>query len=317
MIVAAGSSSATNARLREMEHYLRKIYEDAQADVQKRWEDFLLPLDKELKKYKRMTEVPMDADVRAKAEKKYQQLLKERTLLDKRFQTVSKKIAQELSRVNETALDYINGELPAVYVDNYNDMSVLIKMDADTKFGVNVRFDLVDADTVRLLAMEDTTLLPYREIDTAKDVAWNIKIIRSEVLKGILIGEDIPSIASRMQNVVGMNEVSAVRNARTMVTGAQNAGRMESMRRSSDGGIVLKKHWMSSDQPGRTRDWHMPSAFESLEVDVDEPFHNELGAIMYPGDPHAKAANVYNCRCTLGTEIVGFRDPETGKVRKI
>lgn len=28
---------------------------------------------------------------------------------------------------------------------------------------------------------------------------------------------------------------------------------------------------------------------------------------MYPGDPDADPANVYNCRCTLGSEIIGFK----------
>ena len=33
--------------------------------------------------------------------------------------------------------------------------------------------------------------------------------------------------------------------------------------------------------------------------DVDEPFVNRLGEIMYPGDPNADPANVWNCHCTL------------------
>jgi len=39
---------------------------------------------------------------------------------------------------------------------------------------------------------------------------------------------------------------------------------------------------------------------------VDKPFRSELGDIMYPGDPAAHPANVYNCRCTLGSKIIGF-----------
>ena len=51
----------------------------------------------------------------------------------------------------------------------------------------------------------------------------------------------------------------------------------------------------------------MPGAFKSLEVDIDEPFQNDFGDIMFPGDPTADGANVYNCRCTLGYRVVGFK----------
>lgn len=75
-------------------------------------------------------------------------------------------------------------------------------------------------------------------------------------------------------------------------------------------GIILQKKWISSNQSGRTRDWHFPSSFESLEVDTDKPFVNGMGKIMYPGDPSAKPANVYNCRCTMAAVVKGFKKVE-------
>jgi len=55
----------------------------------------------------------------------------------------------------------------------------------------------------------------------------------------------------------------------------------------------------------RTRQAH--ALLNGQLADPDEPFHSELGDIMYPGDPDADPANVYNCRCTLGSEIIGFK----------
>ena len=55
----------------------------------------------------------------------------------------------------------------------------------------------------------------------------------------------------------------------------------------------------------RSRDWHRD--LDGVEVDIDEPFQNDFGDIMFPGDPTADGANVYNCRCTLGYRVVGFK----------
>ena len=61
-------------------------------------------------------------------------------------------------------------------------------------------------------------------------------------------------------------------------------------------GIEVKKKWLAT-LDNRTRDAH--AYLDGEEAEVDEPFHSILGNIMYPGDPNADPANVYNCRCTL------------------
>ena len=97
----------------------------------------------------------------------------------------------------------------------------------------------------------------------------------------------------------------AVRNARTMVTSAENKARQDGFERAADNGIIFKREWIAANQPGRTRDAHLE--LNGTLADPDEPFHNSLGDIMYPGDPAADPANVYNCRCTLGSKIIGFK----------
>ena len=200
-----------------------------------------------------------------------------------------------------TAIAYVNGELPEVYAINYNALESAV----DGVGGYS--FTLVDADTVRNLAVTDASLLPYKEIDPSKDIPWNMKKINAETLQGILQGESMDKIAKRIMNVQEMNKTQAIRSARTIVTGAENKGRQDSYKRAESDGIILQKEWISSDQPGRTRDWHMPGAFESLIVDIDDPFINEMGEIMYPGDPSAHPANTYNCRCSMASVVKGFK----------
>lgn len=211
-------------------------------------------------------------------------------------------VAAEMSNAAATAAAYVNGKLPEIYALNYNalagDVNGLIK---------GYSFELVDAATVRNLATSNKTLLPYKKVNGKKVERWATQKVNAEITQGIVQGESIPKIAARLQNVTEMDANSAIRNARTTVTSAENKGRQDSYIEAEADGIILKKVWESSNQPGRTREAHMPYSFLELEVDIDEPFVNEYGEIMYPGDPNAEPANVYNCRCSMKTRVLGFR----------
>ena len=189
-----------------------------------------------------------------------------------------------------------------LYALNYNAL-------ADTVDGVGgYSFTLTDADTVKHLATTDKSLLPFRKLDPAKDIPWNMKKINSQVLQGIIQGESIPKIAKRIGNVQEMNKDAAIRSARTIITGAENKGRMDSYEKAQADGIILVKEWVATTDT-RTRDWH--AELDGKTVAIDKPFSNSIGLIMFPGDPGAHPANVYNCRCSLISRVKGFK-----KVRK-
>lgn len=289
----------TDIKLEEMEKRLSAIYSTAQKGIQEKADAYFAKFE-ELDEKKRAL-----VDLGEMTEKEYEMWRKNKILYGERFAAMQEDVAKQLAKVNETATAYINGELPEVYSLNYNQL-------ADAVDGVGgYSFTLTDANTVRELAVNDKSLLPYKKLDPAKDIPWNMKNINREVLQGIIQGESIPTISKRMRNVGNMNRTQAIRTARTIVTGAESKGRQDSYERAEADGIILQKEWLSSDQPGRTRDWHMPSAFTSLIVDQDKPFENSLGKIMFPGDPSAHPANVYNCRCSMAAVVKGFK-----KVRK-
>lgn len=205
---------------------------------------------------------------------------------------------------NQKAVDVANKTMPEFYSMAYNGMATSITKSAKA-FGVRTSFDLVDKKTVQYLRRNKKLLLPKKVLDPAKDKPWNAKKINAQVLQGIKKGEDIPTIAKRIRNVEEMNKQASIRTARTMCTGCENKGRMDMLHEAQEMGLVVKKVWESTDD-NRTRDWHRPEDFDELEIDVDEPFHNTIGDIMYPGDPEADPANVYNCRCSLTYEVVGY-----------
>ena len=85
-------------------------------------------------------------------------------------------------------------------------------------------------------------------------------------------------------------------------TGAQNAGRLDSFLKAQEMGIRLKKRWLAT-LDNRTR--HTHRILDGQVRPNEKPFVVEGQEIMYPGDPSAAAALVYNCRCTLVAEVEG------------
>ena len=282
----------TDKKLEQMEKRLSAIYSEAQKDIQKKADEYF-------DKFKKADEEKRKLVKAGKTtEAEYQSWRQGKIMYGKRFTAMKEDIAKQLLNVNQTATAYINGELPEVYALNYNAL-------ADSVDGVGgYSFTLTDADTVRHLATADKRLLPFRELDPAKDIPWNMKKINSQVLQGIIQGESIPKIAKRIGNVHEMNKDAAIRSARTIVTGAENKGRMDSYQRAQDDGIILEKEWLAAID-SRTRDWH--AELDGQTRPVDEPFENAIGKIMFPGDPSADGANVYNCRCTLVSRVKGFK----------
>lgn len=236
-----------------------------------------------------------DREAIAEARDVYERTAKNITVNNKRFEGMVEETAQKISHVNEVALAYVNGQMPQVYTINYNEFG-----NQDIK---GYSFSLVNEDAVKNLARSNKILLPEKKVDVPKDVRWNVKNINSQMMQGILQGESIPKLAKRLGNVSDMNKVSAIRNARTMTTSAENGGRQDSFKRAQSDGVKMGRVWVSAHDD-RTRAWHLD--LNGVEVGIDEPWENEYGEIMYPGDPSADPANVYNCRCSIRAKVYGF-----------
>ncbi len=147
----------------------------------------------------------------------------------------------------------------------------------------------------------------------------------SQVTQGILQGESIKHLADRLQtNIPEMNRNSAIRAARTAVTGAQNAGRYNSYRAAKNMGIDLQAQWVAT-LDNRTR--HTHAILDGQVREIDEPFEVDGEKIMFPGCPSVGDRKVvgsliYNCRCTLIAKLKGVdmsdakrraKDPITGE----
>lgn len=245
---------------------------------------------------------------------------KKRTLQNEYFKAMVEAVVEQIAHVNETAVAYINDEIPGIYAINANgaakhiEDSLAVIEAKGVKTATGIRFDLMDAATAKRLLTDDKLYKPlFKKVNITKDKRWNRKLIHSQVTQGILQGESISKIAKRIQNVTDANSASAIRNARTMCTAAESRGRLDRYEELQKRGIVIEKTWLAADD-SRTRKWH--KELDGVTVPLKKPFVNSIGKIMYPGEPGANGANIYNCRCTLKSKIVGFRRKD-GSINKI
>lgn len=279
----------TDEKLEEMEKRLSAIYSRAEKEIQKTADEYFSKFAAQDEKKRKLLEQGKIT------EEEYTKWRKGKVMYGKRFAEMKEQCAKQLLNVNQTALAYVNGELPEVYAINYNALESAV----DGVGGYS--FTLVDADTVRNLAVTDASLLPYKKIDPKKDIPWNMKKINAETLQGILQGESMDKIAKRMMNVQEMNKTQAIRSARTIVTGAENKGRQDSYARAEADGIILERTWIATND-SRTR--HSHAVLDGETKPIDTPFSNGL---MYPGDPNGRPEETWNCRCSVAAVIKGFK----------
>lgn len=303
----------TDRQLRKMEKHLRQVYTEAHRDLTKKTEEFFKQFAEE--------DAKKAAAVQAGelSPKTYKRWRKNQMTVGKHWQAMKEETATQLYHVNETAARYVNDKLPDLYALNYNASARDIQKGANAiRSGFSL--ELTDARTVKNLATAGKkNLLPYKVIDPKKDIPWNMRKINNAMLQGIIQGESIPKIAKRFQDVGVANEESAIRAARTMVTSVENSARMESARDAEEMGIILGKVWLSVSD-ARTRPWHAQAAEDYSEpIPLDEPFIVDGEEMDAPGDTNASGHNLYNCRCSLGRRVLGFKsilpEDKQGKIK--
>lgn len=216
-----------------------------------------------------------------------------------RYQAMRDRVAHRVTDANAVAVSYTNDATPGIYSLNRNYAAYTIESVAG-----DVGFDLWDEQTVKRLIVEQPGLMPYYPKDRALkrgiDLAYGKKQITASVTSSILQGLSIKHMADNLQKrITTMSRDSAIRTARTAVTGAQNAGRMDSYAAAEKMGIKLKKEWLAT-LDARTR--HSHAMLDGEQVAQDKKFSN---GCRFPGDPQGPPWEIYNCRCTLVAAVDG------------
>ena len=299
----------TEKLLEALEKRIKAVYADASKEMQKKANEYF---SKFIERDKKQQELLAAGKI---TEQEYKNWRLAQMGRGERFIALRDDLAKRMTDANKVANAHINDETPGIYSLNHNYAAYTIEQVAG-----NVGFTIYDEQTVKRLIADDPTLLPKRRVDAPKDLKWNKKRFTAEVTSGILQGESIGKIVNRVQNLSDANRAGAIRNARTAVTGAQNAGRQSSYDRSKEMDLPIRKRWIAT-KDNRTR--HEHAMLDGQTVDLDKPFSIDGHELMFPGDPTGRANLVWNCRCTMRTvekegieaesRKVRVRDPVTGR----
>ena len=286
---------ATEALIEEISERVRREYVAAYEGAEAKLEDYL-------SRFEAKDRIHAEAVRRGEeTEADYREWRKGQILVGKRWQELVDALAEDYRDADRIAASIVNGHVPDAYALNHDYATFQVERGSN----LDTSYTLYDRATVERLMRDRPDLLPAVKVDGAKDKAWNRRHIASAVTQGVLQGESMDKVAKRVRSVADMDYRAAMRTARTAMTSAQNAGRVDAYRRAEGMGIRVRKQWLAT-LDGRTR--HSHRRLDGEIVGMDEHFSNGL---EHPGDPSGAGSEVYNCRCTL-VPVVDGADPSEG-----
>lgn len=286
----------TDKELEKMEKKIKQIYSEAEKDIQKKMNEFNQAFKakeavhlQELKDGK-ITQADFDAWKRGQV------------FQGQQWQSKKDQISGILYNANKEAANIINGGTVDTFAENAN----WSHYEMEHTQGVNFGFGLYDAHTVTNLVKNDPQVLPKWKVNEKKDYEWNGKKVDNAITQGIIQGERLDQIAERISTALSANNRNTMLTfARTAMTGAQNAGRFQGLMDAKELDIDVVKVWMAT-LDDHTRASHQEIDGEEQKVgDKWHPFKFSNGC-RYPGDPMGPPHEVYNCRCTLVSDIKDY-----------
>lgn len=299
----------TDEMLADLEKRLHDEYEKAAKEIQKTLDDYM----KRFRTKDKIWQKWVDKGV--KTEDEYKQWRIGQLAMGERWEKMKDRIVSDETNANRIARQITNREMPSIFALNAN--YAIYQAEHDAR--IDTSLTLYNREAVDRIIREDPDLLlppgkkTAQKIKAKKAERWEKQKIQSVMMQGILQGESIPKLASRLASAVADSDYkAAVRNARTMATNAQNAGRYDAYERLTNNGVDLTLEWAAT-LDNRTR--HEHRMMHGQRRDVGEPFVVDGIEIMYPAqtgdfmgvrESDIPQSLIWNCRCTILAWVKGF-----------
>ena len=298
----------TDELLKEYEAKISEEYRKAVVEVQAKLDDYLRRFAIKDEAWKRMVSSG------EKTAQEYAAWRQQQIMVGRNWEKLRDELAEDYHNANVTARKLVEQMRAGVYAENVNFGTFEVEKAAR----IDSSFTLYNREAVEKILREQPELLQppgkqmREKLAAREDIAWQEGQIQSVTLQSILQGESIPSMTKRIAREMGdANHKATIRYARTACTCAENAGRQDAYHRAEELGVDMQREWRSV-WDGRTRYSHRQ--LDGQVRGIDEPFDSPLGPIMFPGDPNADPANVWNCRCRTSARVNGL-EPRARKYR--
>lgn len=297
----------TDEALKALEKRLYDEYEQAAKETQEK-------LDKYMKKFATKDAIwKKSVEAGIKTQEEYDKWRLQAIAAGDRWEKMKDRIVADQLHVNQIAREIMDNEMPSIFELNANFALYQVEHDAQ----IDTSLTLYNREAVGQILRDDPDLLlppgrrVSRQIQEGKAQRWERQKVQSVMTQGILQGESIPKLASRLASAVADSDYkAAVRNARTMATNAQNAGRYDAYERLQNNGVELTLEWAAT-LDNRTR--HEHRMMHGQRRNVGEPFVVDGIEIMYPAQTgsYGGVSNVpqemlWNCRCTILAFVKGY-----------
>lgn len=289
----------TDKMLTQLEKRLKTEYSKASRGISRSMREYLKDFERE------DSEMLKLLNENKITEKKYLAWRNTQMATGTRWEHMKSTIAEDLQNVSNIAADMIRDHSYDAYALNHNYGTFEIEQGAKA----DTSYTLYDRATVERLVAQNPKLLhapgkrTQKLIEEGKAKLWNNRQVQSVMTQAVLQGMPVPKIANYLAKTVGERNLHvATRSARTLITGAENAGRVDSYERARGMGINVKARWMAT-LDSRTR--HSHRQLDGEVADDDGLFSNGL---RFPGDPDGPFSEICNCRCTLVGWIKGIND---------
>lgn len=287
---------ATESAIEDIESSINDVYGDAYAELKAK-------IDAYFEQYKERYEKEYRAwKAGAYTDEEFALWVQSQLGRGERWEAMADDIARRIAEANILATQYANGGLANIYALNHNYSAYRIE-----KAFKGADFKAYSENAIRNLIMNKRNVTEFRTLKTnpLRDYLWNKKEIDKALASAIIQGKPIGELTNSFLGVMKRNRNSAMRNARTASTSAQNAGRLQSFMEAKAMGIHIKKEWIAI-YDSRTRDSHRH--LDGQIKEIEELFDNGL---LFPADTNGAPKEVYNCRCTMGAVLPEYEDDES------